>query len=181
MDKREHLLWQMIIVVALIAVVFSGYKLYYMNDGYISLRDDYESEEIGTDKKLKEKVEQLEVSLKEKQDFITDGSETKYYIAPEDNPSNLMSVIDFEGFESMGSQHFRIDNIWFSGKTGRYKATLINTYGDVIYNMAVNDTIAGGKITKIGDNYVIFEKGDEQFTYDLIDEENQNEKNVQRK
>ena len=77
MDKREHLLWQMIIVVALIAVVFSGYKLYYMNDGYISLRDDYESEEIGTDKKLKEKVEQLEVSLKEKQDFITDGSETK--------------------------------------------------------------------------------------------------------
>ena len=92
-----------------------------------------------------------------------------------------MSVIDFEGFESMGSQHFRIDNIWFSGKTGGYKATLINTYGDVIYNMTVNDTIAGGKFTKIGDNYVIFEKGDEQFTYDLIDEENQNEKNVQRK
>ena len=45
MDKREHLLWQMIIVIALIAVAFSGYKLYYMNNDYISLRDDYESEE----------------------------------------------------------------------------------------------------------------------------------------
>ena len=109
MDKRENLLWQMILTLAFIAVAYVGYTLYFDNDGYIKLLEDFESEEIGTDKDLKEKVQKLEISLKEKQDFITDGSETKYYIAPEDNPSNLMSVIQIEGFESMGSQHIKID------------------------------------------------------------------------
>ena len=182
MDKRENLLWKIIIIIALIAVVFNGYKLYNMNNDYISLLDDYEKAEIGTDKKLKEKVQKLEISLKEKQDFITDGSETKYYIAPEDNPSRLDAVIDFDGIESMGSRHFTIENIWLSTKDNRYKTTLMNTYGEIIYNMTIKDTIAGGKIIKIGDNYIIFEKDNEKFTYYLTDEENQNEgNNAQRK
>ena len=111
MDKRENLLWQMILIIAFIAVAYVGYALYFDNDGYTKLLEDFESEEIGTDKDLKEKVQKLEISLKEKQDFITDGSESKYYIAPEDNPSNLMSVIQIEGFESMGSQHLKIESI----------------------------------------------------------------------
>ena len=89
MDKRENLLWQMIITIAFIAIAYVVYSLYYDNDGYLQLLDDFESEEIGTDRQLKEKVQKLEISLKEKQDFITDGSETKYYIGPEDNPSNI--------------------------------------------------------------------------------------------
>ena len=64
MDKRENLLWKIIIIIALIAVVFNGYKLYNLNSDYISLLDDYEKSEIGTDKKLKEKVQKLEISLK---------------------------------------------------------------------------------------------------------------------
>ena len=111
MDKRENLLWQMILIIAFIAVAYVGYALYFDNDGYTKLLEDFESEEIGTDKDLKEKVQKLEISLKEKQDFITDGSESKYYIAPEDNPSNLMSVIQIEGFESMGSQHLKLSLI----------------------------------------------------------------------
>ena len=126
MDKRENLLWQMILTIAFIAVAYVGYALYFDNDGYIKLLEDFESEEIGTDKDLKEKVQKLEISLKEKQDFITDGSETKYYIAPEDNPSNLMSVIQIEGFESMGSQHIKIDNIWYSGKSNSYNMSKIS-------------------------------------------------------
>jgi hypothetical protein len=48
--------------------------------------------------------------------------------------------------------------------------------------LTVKDTIAGGKITKIGDNYIIFQKDEEKFTYYLNDEENQNERNnAQRK
>ena len=95
MDKRENLLWQMILTIAFIAVAYVGYALYFDNDGYIKLLEDFESEEIGTDKDLKEKVQKLEISLKEKQDFITDGSETKYYIAPEDNPSKPTNGILF--------------------------------------------------------------------------------------
>jgi len=182
MNKRENLLWQIIIIIALIAVTFNAYMIYNMNNDYSLLLDNYERSEIGTDKKLKGKVQKLEISLKEKQDFITDGSETKYYIAPEDNPSRLDAVIDFDGIESMGSQHFKIDNIWFSTKHKRYKATLMNTYGEIIYNLTVKDTIAGGIIKKIGDNYIIFQKDDEKITYYLNDEENQNERNnAQRK
>jgi len=182
MDKRENLLWKIIIIIALFAVVFNGYKLYNMNNDYMSLLDDYEKSEIGTDKKLKEKVQKLEISLKEKQDFITDGSETKYYIAPENNPSRLDAVISFDGIESMGSRHFKIDNIYKSTRRNKYIATLVNTYGEIIYNMTVKDTIAGGEIIKIGDNFVVFKKDEEKFTYYLNDEENQNERNnVQRK
>ena len=170
MDKRENLLWQMIITVAFIAVCYNGYKLYFDNSDFIDLRDDFESEEIGTDRSLKEKVQKLEISLKEKQEFITDGSETKYYIAPENNPSNLMSVIDIAGFESMGSQHIKIENIYFSERRKKYIATLINSYGEIVANITVNDTISGGEITNIGENHVVFKKGDEQFKYKLINE-----------
>ena len=166
----------MVVTVAIIGIAYSAYTLYYSNDDYTSLMNTFESEEIGTDKELKEKVQKLEVSLKEKQDFITDGSETKYYIAPEDNPSNIMSVIDIEGFESMGSQHLKIENIWYSRKNNNYKANLINSYGQLISYMTVNDTISGGQIVAIGDNYVVFQKDNETFTYNLtenlIDEEN---------
>ena len=176
MNKRENLLWKMVVTIAVIGIAYSTYTLYYSNDDYTLLINTFKSEEIGTDKELKEKVQKLEISLKEKQDFITDGSETKYYIAPEDNPSNIMSVIDIEGFESMGSQHLKIENIWYSRKNNNYKANLINSYGQLISYMTVNDTISGGQIIAIGDNYVVFQKDNETFTYNLtenlIDEEN---------
>ena len=176
MNKRENLLWKMVVTIAVIGIAYSTYTLYYSNDDYTLLINTFKSEEIGTDKELKEKVQKLEISLKEKQDFITDGSETKYYIAPEDNPSNIMSVIDIEGFESMGSQHLKIENIWYSRKNNSYKANLINSYGQLISYMTVNDTISGGQIIAIGDNYVVFQKDNETFTYNLtenlIDEEN---------
>ena len=57
MDKRENLLWQMIITIAFIAIAYVGYSLYYDNDGYLQLLDDFESEEIGTDRQLKDKVQ----------------------------------------------------------------------------------------------------------------------------
>ena len=158
----------MILTIAFIAVAYVSYTLYFDNDGYIKLLEDFESEEIGTDKDLKEKVQKLEISLKEKQDFITDGSESKYYIAPEDNPSNLMSVIQIEGFESMGSQHLKIESIRYSNRNKKYKASLINSYGDIIFNLSVNDTISGGKIIEMGRDFVVFEKDNERFTYDMM-------------
>ena len=161
----------MILSIAFIAIAYVGYALYFDNGRYIKLLEDFESEEIGTDRQLKEKVQKLEVSLKAKQEFITDGSETKYYIAPEDNPSNLMSVIQIEGFESMGSQHIKIDNIWYSGKSNSYKAHLVNSYGDIVYNLSVNDTISGGKIIDMGLGFVVFEKDNERFTYDIYNED----------
>ena len=118
-------------------------------------------------------MQKLEISLKEKQDFITDGSETKYYIGPEDNPSNLLSVIKLEGFESLASQHLKIESIRYSNRNKKYKASLINSYGDIILNLSVNDTISGGKIIDMGRDFVVFEKDNERFTYDMYNEEGQ--------
>ena len=75
-----------------------------------------------------------------------------------------------------------LNNIYKSTRRNKYIATLVNTYGEIIYNMTVKDTIAGGEIIKIGDNFIVFKKDEEKFTYYLNDEENQNEgNNAQRK
>ena len=49
MDKRENLLWQMILTIAFIAIAYVGYSLYYDNDGYLQLLDDFESEDLSSD------------------------------------------------------------------------------------------------------------------------------------
>ena len=73
----------------------------------------------------------------------------------------------------MGSQHIKIDNIWYSGKSNSYKAHLINSYGDIVYNLSVNDTISGGKIIDMGLGFVVFEKDNERFKYDIYNEDEQ--------
>ena len=50
MNKRENLLWQIILIVALFAIVYNGYVLYNMNAKSVKLWRSFEKEEIGTDK-----------------------------------------------------------------------------------------------------------------------------------
>ena len=73
----------------------------------------------------------------------------------------------------MANQHLKIDNIRYSKRYKGYKATLINSYGDIVFNLSLNDTISGGKIVDIGSDFVVFEKDNERFTYDMYNEEGQ--------
>ena len=157
MNKREKLLWQIVLIIALIAISYSAYTLYYMNNDLVSLWESYEKEEIGTDKKLQNKVERLERSLQDKRDF-------KFKMKK--NPSDLSAVIDYEGLNSMGVfRHFKLETIFYSKKWDEYRALLSTTNGSSYYSK--RDTLSGGIITNINEQSLIFEKDTEVFKYEL--------------
>lgn len=162
MKKRENILWQIIVTISSLAIIANIYILYNMNNAVVKLKNNYDNEEIGTDQNLQDKVERLELSLIEKKEF-------KFKM--KDNPSDLSSVIDFEGFESMGMyKHFKLDGIYYSKRNGEYKASLITEDGTNTY--VVNDTLSGGVITNINGKSVTFEKDNESFNYELGESNN---------
>ena len=157
MNKREKLLWQIVLLIALVAISFNAYTLYYMNNDLVSLWESYEKEEIGTDKKLQNKVERLEKSLQDKRDF-------KFKMKK--NPSDLSAVIDYKGLNSMGVfRHFKLETIFYSKKWNEYRALLSTSNGTSYYSE--KDTLSGGIIKNITDQSLIFEKDAEVFKYEL--------------
>ena len=157
MNKREKLLWQIVLVAALLAISYNAYTLYYVNDNLVSLWESYEREEIGTDKKLQGKVERLEKSLQDKKEF-------KFKMKK--NPSDLSAVIDYDGLNSMGVfRHFKLETIFYSKKWNEYRALLSTSNGSNYYSE--NDTLSGGLIKNITEQALIFEKDTEIFKYEL--------------
>ena len=121
MNKRENLLWQIVIIIASCSIIYNSYILYNMNTELNVLWSKYEQEDIGTDKKLQNKVERLEKSLRDKKEF-------KFKMKR--NPSDLSAVIDFEGLNSMGIfRHFKLETIFYSKKWNQYRALLTMTNG----------------------------------------------------
>ena len=161
MNKRENLLWQIILIIAFFAITYNAYTLYNMNNELTSLWGNYEREEIGTDRKLQNKVQRLEKSLKDKKAF-------KFKMKR--NPSDLSAVIDFEGLNSMGIfRHFKLETIFYSKKWNEYRALLTMMDGRSNY-YTKQDTLSGGIITNITEQSVIFEKDSEVFKYELGEE-----------
>ena len=156
MNKRENLLWQIVLIIASFAIIYNGYVLYNMNNEMISLWEKYEKEDIGTDKKLQNKVERLEKSLQDKKEF-------KFKMRQ--NPSDLSAVINFEGLNSMGIfRHFKLQSIWYSKRRGKYMAQLETATSSNYYSE--KDTLVGGTISQITEEAVIFEKDGEIFKYE---------------
>tara|TARA_B100001250_G_C19521626_1_gene666284 strand:+ start:58 stop:540 length:483 start_codon:yes stop_codon:yes gene_type:complete len=156
MNKRENLLWKIVLIIALFAIIYNGYILYNMNNESTYLWEKYEKEDIGTDKKLQNKVERLEKSLQDKKEF-------KFKM--KQNPSDLSAVIDFDGLNSMGIfRHFKLQSIWYSKRRGKYMAQLETATNSNYYSE--KDTLAGGTIVNITETTVIFEKDGETFKYE---------------
>ena len=156
MNKRENLLWQIVLIIASFAIIYNGYVLYNMNTEMISLWEKYEKEDIGTDKKLQNKVERLEKSLQDKKEF-------KFKMRQ--NPSDLSAVINFDGLNSMGIfRHFKLQSIWYSKRRGKYMAQLETATSSNYYSE--KDTLVGGTISQITEEAVIFEKDGEIFKYE---------------
>ena len=164
MKKREIILWQILVAISCIAILVNIYILYNMNGTIAKLQNNFNNEEIGTDKNLQNKVERLESSLIEKKEF-------KFKM--KDNPSDLSSVIDFDGFESMGMyKHFKLENIWFSKRRNKYMAELKTEIGTNYYT--INDTISGGIIIDIFEKSLKFMKDNEEFIYEVGENNNEN-------
>ncbi len=158
MTKRENLLWQVILVIAFISIIYNAFFSYQLYEESASLWNNYNNEEIGTDRRLQEKVQKLEASLQNKKDFI---------FKMKKNPSDLSSVIDFEGIDAIGNRHFKIETIYYSGKEKQFKAFVTAQVSGqpISYNIAKDDSVASGLIKEITHDKIIFEKEDEIFEY----------------
>ena len=157
MTKRENLLWQIILVIVCIAIIYNCFLLYQLNSNSNLLWGNYNNEEIGTDKLLQQKVQKLEMSLQYKKDFL---------FKMKKNPSDLSAVIDIEGIESMGKyRHFRLHST-YKGNENKWKAIIV-VANDTKHIVGKNDSIAGGMILDVKMDGLIFEIDNEKFNYKI--------------
>ena len=156
MNKRENLLWQIVLVIGLLAILFNGYKLYYMNNDIMDLWENFEKEEIGTDKKLTNMVERLEINLEERVN-------STFEIEPDKNPSNLETVYKFGDRESIGNRHFKVEICGNSKGRDYCKITLPNE--EKMFKVFTGDSVAKGKIKNIDrkKSRVVFVKDGKTF------------------
>ena len=160
MTKRENLLWQLILAIALLVIVYNSFFTYKLYDQSLLLWENYTNEEIGTDKLLQEKVQKLEVSLQNKKDFR---------FKMKKNPSDLSSVIDFEGIDAIGNRHFKLESIYYANSEKQFKAFITAQVSGKsrTYKIAKNDSVALGVILDINEDGVVFKKDNEIFNYKL--------------
>ena len=156
MTKRENLLWQIILVIVCIAIIYNCFLLYQLNSNSNLLWRNYNNEEIGTDKLLQQKVQKLEMNLQNKKDFT---------FKMKKNPSDLSAVIDIEGINAMGKyRHFKLETAYEDSK-GKWWAYV--TIDKNSFKVGENDSIAGGMILNVNKNGLVFEINDEKFNYKL--------------
>ena len=157
MNLREIFIWNVIIGASALISLFMFYKLYNLQVDMNEYWREFESAEVGTDKDLQTKINQLENKLLDRDSF-------RFKMI--NNPTNLTRVIKVKGMESffgMGSGQINVKGILTS--KGKYKALI--KYKNSTYYLAKGDTIAGGKITFISETDLIFTKDSESITYSL--------------
>ena len=157
MRKRENMFWQIGIVASVIITIVFSYHTYNMYTNTKQLWGEYNQEEVGTDKNLKNKVLKLEHNLMDRNIF-------KFKMNK--NPGDLSNVINFEGLtaSSYGNRHFDLEFVYSSKKRGLFASIMFDKES---YRIFEGDTIAGGRITGISleKNNVLFEKDGEIFEY----------------
>ena len=138
-------------------IFFSNTNSFFKQSNLSTEWEKYENEEVGTDKMMQRKVEKLDEFLKNKKDF-------KFKMKR--NPSDLSSVIDYDGMSALGVyRHFKLESTWYSKKRNKFMALLVKNDGNQNY-YTVNDTISGGIISDINEKSLIFIKDGEEFIYE---------------
>ena len=133
---------------------FSLYFIYVDYNNYNKYNKkwkEYSNEELGTDKELSDKIMALETKLKQKDEYVF-----KF----KNNPTDLRRIIEIEGMES----YFGIssDDIKVFGKVGNRAMV---QYKGMTYKVTEGDSIAGGRITVLDNEKLIFLKDDEEKRY----------------
>ena len=156
MNLRDKFIWNMVIGLSFIALMWYGWSLYEINSTANKLYSKFINEEVGTDKKLEEKVAELEniYSYRREADFKTSQ-----------NPFDLSRVI------SDGNTIGKKGQMWITGTifTSKGVFAMIKYKGDD-FKVVQGDSIAGGIIREITDKQVVFEKNNNiKSFYDGID------------
>ena len=156
MNLRDKFLWNGVIILSLIAIIWTSWELYMVNVLSKELLSNYNHEEVGTDEELEKKVLELE-NIYLKRDAL------KFTMS--DNPVNLNKVISLEG----SSNSKRRKNLWVSGiiNRGNDSPMALISFKDQTYNVTKGDSIAGGVIIDISNTEVIFRKNSKLYTYNL--------------
>ena len=150
-------MWNISIVISLIIISILVYKNYQSYQTTIELWEDFENQEIGTDKILQNKVKKIE------NDFIKRENH-KFVI--DDSPTELSNVIAFDGFDPRfagSSKYIYVTAIITSPATREHKA--IVRYRDMEYTVIEGDSIAGGLITSIQEKEVEFSKNGKSYNF----------------
>ena len=157
MNLRTTFLWNILIGACGLVSLFMLYKLFNLQMDVNKFWDRYESAEVGTDKELESKIQELEQKLEVRDQF-------KFKMV--NNPTNLSRVIEIEGLESffgIGSGRINVNGILSSNDT--YKALI--QFKNKTYYVQKGDTLAGGRIDSITQTNLVFVKDGEEFIYDL--------------
>jgi len=156
MNLRDKFLWNLVIGICSLALLWNIWNLYDMNHGTNQKLLNFENEQVGTDKELEKKVSDLENTYV-KRDAM------KFVMA--DNPVDLNRVVSLDGSSSSKKR----GNLWVSGIVNRINndPMALISYKDKTYNVVEGDSIAGGVITKITSTEVIFEKNDKITPFNL--------------
>jgi uncharacterized protein YbcI len=144
MDLKSTYIWKTLLGLSGIIFLYFIYIDISQLLEYNELLDKLNSEEIGTDIALQNKISNLENTLADKEKFVFDL---------ENNPTNLSRIIHIDGLESF----FGISSkdIVLKGIAGT-KALIM--YQNNHISLSVNDTISGGKIISIDDESIEFKK-----------------------
>ena len=157
MNKKSLALWNITIVIALIITAFLFYNNYQFNQKSTELWEEFENQEIGTDKILQEKVKTIEDDFKKRENY-------RFII--EDSPTELSNVIAFDGFDPRfagSSKYIYVTAIITSPSTQKHMA--IVKYRDMEYTVEAGDSIAGGVITSILEKEVEFSKHGKSYNF----------------
>ncbi len=157
MNKKSIALWNISIIISLILISILVYNNFQSYQTTIELWEDFENQEIGTDKILQNKVKKIE------SDFIKRES---YKFVIDDSPTELSNVIAFDGFDPRfagSSKYIYVTAIISSPATRKHKA--IVKYRDMEYTVVAGDSIAGGVITSIQEKEVEFSKNGKSYNF----------------
>ena len=157
MNKKSIALWNITIIISLFIILMLIYNNYQTYQTTVELWEDFDNQEIGTDKILQDKVKKIENDFMKRENY-------KFVI--DESPTELSNVIAFDGFDPRfagSSKYIYVTAIITSPATNEHKA--IVRYRDLEYTVEIGDSIAGGVISSILEKEVEFTKNGKSYNF----------------
>ncbi len=161
MTLKTKFIWNIIITLSLIVIVYTGYLTFKMEQERRAFWNTYNSETIGSDELLKDQVSSMEYSFAER---------AAYKFKIRENPTTLLNVIEMD-VSNFG--YFQdLNKIRVTAIISASEPRAIIKYQNKNFLVFKGDEIGGGKILSITKTEVIFRKEGEDYHFSLSPEVN---------